>query len=155
MALGERTMLTGIAGWRATLVCGSMLFSLANPVCNLRRIGHSCLGTFGTPCVCCVILSLPPPLIQWDTPRRPLWLLQFIVVCTQFSDVFSTTSVLCGLRRRQRTQRPHKLVSELVGGFSSVETDRQLDTKQFGEWETNEREKKFCDVENHFTGIQD
>ena len=31
-----------------------------------------------------------------------------------------------------------------------METDRQLDTKQFGEWKTNEREKKFCDVENHF-----
>ena len=102
------------------------------------------------PRVCCVTLSLPPPLIQWDTPRRPLWCLQFIVVRTPFLTCFSTTSVLRGLRRRQKMRRPHKLFSELVGGFSSVETDRQLDTKQFGEWKTNEQERKFCGVENHF-----
>ena len=30
-----------------------------------------------------------------------------------------------------------------------METDRQLDTKQFGEWKTNEQERKFGDVENH------
>ena len=102
------------------------------------------------PRVCCVILSLPPPLIQWDTPRRPLWL--FAVHCRAYAvyNALSTTSVPCGLRRRQRTRRPHKLVSEPVGGFSSVETERQLDTKQFGEWKTNEQERKFCDVENQF-----
>ena len=30
-----------------------------------------------------------------------------------------------------------------------METDRQLDTKQFGEWKTSE-ERENCDVENHF-----
>ena len=45
----------------------------------------------------------------------------------------SLKRVLCVTRSRR------KLVSELVGGFSSVETNRQLDTKQFGEWKTNEK----------------
>ena len=109
------------------------------------------------PRVCCVTLSLPPPLIQWDTPRRPLWL--FAVYCRVYTvcDVFSTTSVPCGLRRRQRTRRPHKLVSELVGGFSSVETDRSTAGYKAVWRVENERTREENSVtwRTIFTGIQD
>ena len=72
------------------------------------------------PRVCCAFLSLPPPLIQWDTPRRPLWL--FAVYCRVYtvSDVFSTTSVLCGLRRRQWTRRPHNYSMHNIGGWRQM-----------------------------------
>ena len=100
MALDERTMLTGILGWRATLVCGSWVVSLANPVCNLRRFGHSCLGTFGTPCVLCDLVSTTSIDSVAHAPAATVVIAVYCRVYT-VSDVFSTTSVLCGLRRRQ------------------------------------------------------
>ena len=83
MALDERTMLTGIPGWRATLVCGSMLFLLANPVCNLRRFGYSCLGTFGIPCVLCDLVSTTS--ID-SVGHAPAAIVVFAVYCRAYTD---------------------------------------------------------------------
>ena len=100
MALDERTMLTGILGWRATLVCGSWVVSLANPVCNLSRFGHSCLGTFGTPCVLCDLVSTTSIDSVGHAPAATVVI---AVYCRAYAvhNAFSTTSVPCGLRRRQ------------------------------------------------------
>ena len=100
MALDERTMLTGIRGWRATLVCGLLVVLLTIPVCNLCRFGHSCLGTFGTPCVLCDLVSTTSTDSVGHVPAATVVIAVYCRVYT-VSDVFSTTSVLCGLRRRQ------------------------------------------------------
>ena len=100
MALDERTMLTRIPGWRATWVCGSLVVSLANPVCNLRRFGHSCLGMFGTPCVLCDLVSTTSIDSVGHAPAATVVIAVDCRVYT-VSDVLSTTTVLCGLRRRQ------------------------------------------------------
>ena len=116
MALDERTMLTGISGWRATWVCGSWFVLLANPVCNLRRFGHSCLGTFGAPCVLCDLVSTTSIDSVGHAPAATVVI---AVYCRAYTvpDVFSTTSVPCGLRHRQRTRRPHNMMNDLLGEY--------------------------------------
>ena len=60
--------------------------------CNSSWFEYLRLGTFGTPCVL-LILSLPPPSIQWDTPRRPLWFIAVYCHVYAVSDALSKTSV--------------------------------------------------------------
>ena len=61
-------VLNGIVGWRATLVCGSLVVLLANPVLYSKQIWTLASGDVGTPFVCCVTCCLPPPLIIGHAP---------------------------------------------------------------------------------------
>ena len=71
--------------WMASYFSLWFIVCLARHTSSVIQTGLStCVWGRLVPRVCCLTLSSPPPLIQWDTPRRPLWSLQFIVVSTQF-----------------------------------------------------------------------
>ena len=63
-------------------------------------LGHLCLGTFGTPCVLCDLVSTTSIDSVGHAPAATVVIAIYCRVYT-VSHVFLTTSVLCGLRRRQ------------------------------------------------------
>ena len=70
----------------------SVVFLLAIPVCNQRLLSTCCLETFGTLSVVCLV-SLPPPLIQRETPLAANVVFAEIVVSTLHSCVIDNQCV--------------------------------------------------------------